>query len=230
MPLSLQYLLGAVKKKEVNINKSLWIATTASSLSFFILGFFGALSFQFPVNSNILSVINGSSYANMFTKVLVYLFPLMILATTIPVFSIIVRYNLLQSKIRKSVANLLAVVLPWIVVIPFLTGNGLNNILNWGTLLFSSIANFVIPFAIYIQACHFKKDPSRLNQNQKEILLSLKLGSAEMKNCNSIYYDNGYKALPDKYINSRSLSIVSIVLLSSLVLSVIGLNIYSSVV
>lgn len=213
------------KKLDVSVNKSLWIAVPTASSVFWILGFFGALSFKYPDDSDILSVINGSSYSNLLTKVLVYLFPVMVLATTIPVFSIIVRYNLLQSKINKKLANLMAVVLPWVVVIPFLTGSGLNNVLNWGTLLFTSIANFIIPFAIYIKAYTFQTTPHVLNENQKDILRDLSLVDN---------YDgdiNPYRALPGlpnhSPVNPRGLAYTGIMLLSSLVLAVIGLNIQS---
>jgi len=206
------------------VNTSLWLATTIASTIFWLLGFFGALSFKFPQDSDILSVINGSSYANFFTKLLVYLFPIMILATTIPVFSIIVRYNLLQSKIHKGWANMLAVALPWIVVIPFLTGNGLINVLNWGTLLFTSIANFIIPFAIYTRAYHFQTTPYVLNENQKEILRDM--GVFRNVSLNDDKDMNPFKALPENLpINPMTLAYIGIILLSALVLAVIGLNI-----
>jgi len=220
------------KKKEVSVSSSLWIATTVASVIFWLLGFFGALSFKFPSDGDILSVINGSSYANLFTKILVYLFPLMILATTIPVFSIIVRYNLLQSRIHKGPANFLAVVLPWIVVIPFLTGSGLNNVLNWGTLLFTSIANFIIPFAIYIECRNFRRQPHKLNQNQRDIIRDLNLSSRSLSAINEVEKDiKPYKAIPEglPFLRPRAISWSGLLLLSVLVLAVIGLNIYQSV-
>ncbi len=51
------------------------------------------------LNNRILGVINHSKYSNVISKILVYLFPLMVLATSIPVYSIIVRYNLLQNRV-----------------------------------------------------------------------------------------------------------------------------------
>jgi len=172
------YLAGAAKRKpEVSVNKSIWISTTVATITFFILGYFGAISYFFPPESDILSVINSSPQSNAFDKVLVYLFPLMVLATTIPVFSIIVRYNLLQSKVcPRGIANLIAVALPWVVVIPFLTGNGLNEILNWGTLIFTSVANFIIPFLVYFKAATFRdKATVYLTDKQHQILLELGL-------------------------------------------------------
>jgi hypothetical protein len=57
------------------------------------------------------------------------------------------------------VAWFISAVLPWLVVIPFYTGSGLTNVMNWGSLFFVSITNFVIPFIIYIAA--------RIDKNKK---------------------------------------------------------------
>jgi len=219
------------KKRDVSVNKSLWLATTSATVVFFLLGFVGALSFKFPSNGDVLSVINASSYANLFTKILVYLFPLMVLATTIPVFSIVVRYNLIQSHIPKIWANFFAVVLPWIVVIPFLTGNGLNNILTWGTLFFTSIANFVIPFVVYIQSCRFKKSPRNLDDNQKHILHELKLVPVYIGSINEFDEELTYQVIPSKYkfVNSKMVAFVSCVALSIATLVGIVLNIIAVV-
>jgi hypothetical protein len=90
------------------------------------------------------------------SEVAVYLFPIVVLLTGIPVFSIIVRYNLLQSGLcnkgmlflsgggeKKSHthtpthllfllcavwANIFAIIFPWIVSVIFYTGKGLINI------------------------------------------------------------------------------------------------------
>jgi len=161
------------------------------------LGLFGALSYNFPPNGDILSVINASPESNVVDKVLVYLFPLMVLATTIPVFSIIVRYNLLQNKVfSKALANFIAVILPWLVVIPFLTGGGLNIILTWGSLVFGSMANFIIPFLVYFKAARFRDSDSVVySDRQHEILKQLGLTNSQyLMNVNDI--SEGPNSLP----------------------------------
>jgi len=63
----------------------------------------------------------------------------------------------LENKIcNKPVANFLAVVLPWLVVLPFYCGNGLSNVINWSTLISNGIVNFIIPFLLYIKARSYK--------------------------------------------------------------------------
>jgi len=221
------------KKPGVSVNKSIWGAALIATTTFFVLGYFGALSYQFPPNGDILSVINNSQQSNAFDKALVYLFPLMVLATTIPVFSIIVRYNLLQNKIfPKGLSNFIAVVLPWIVVLPFLTGNGLNSIINWGSLIFASMANFIIPFLVYFKAANFRDRASVvLSEKQHEILQQLGLKGDNIGN--SIVNDNRelagvqpYQALPPSLANySRWIAIGCSITLGVLVMMGIILNI-----
>ncbi|KAK5577202.1 hypothetical protein RB653_002142 [Dictyostelium firmibasis] len=156
-------------KPTVNLKKSVWISTGFSTILFIIVGIFGALSFSsMSSNSTILSLINLSNKANIFSKLSVYLFPFIVLASTIPVFSIIVRYNLTQNKFLPTwIANIISIVLPWLIVIPFQTGDWLNIISNYSSLFFGSVANFIIPFILYIKSLQFKK---KLNYYNQQIL------------------------------------------------------------
>jgi hypothetical protein len=47
-------------------------------------------------------------------------------------------------------ANFLGVLLPWLICIPFYTGSGFSNVVNWGGIVFNSAVNFIIPPIIYI--------------------------------------------------------------------------------
>jgi len=217
------------KKPQVSVNKSIWGAALISTVSFFILGYFGALSYHFPPDGDILSVINSSPESNAFDKALVYLFPLMVLATTIPVFSIVVRYNLLQNKVfPKGLSNFIAVVLPWILVIPFLTGSGLNAIINWGTLIFASVANFIIPFLVYFKASSFRDRASVvLSEKQHDILLQLGLKGENIVNEDrSLVGLLPYQALPPMLSSySRYIALGCSLILGVLVMVGIVLNI-----
>eukprot|EP01133_Synstelium_polycarpum_P003934 gene3934-4555_t len=150
-------------KPNVNISRSIWTASTFSTFVFVMIGIF-----------DILSVINASPQANIFSKVSVYVFPFVVLASSIPVFSIIVRYNLMQNDLLpKWSANLVAVVLPWLIVIPFMTGDGLNQITTYSSIFFSSIANFIIPLLIYLRSIQFRRGKKKMTAEQRLILRTL---------------------------------------------------------
>jgi len=217
-------------KPTVNINRSLWISTAASTVIFVIIGVFGALAFSnMSAASDILSLINTSSKSNVFFRFSVYLFPFIVLASTIPVFSIVVRYNLLQGNFcSKPVANFFAVILPWIIVIPFQTGEWLNKISNWSSLFFNSIANFIIPFALYIQAHKFKKT-NIISPEQRKIVEEISNETLDWEENETILFEDrksfkGLKGVSKK--TSVKISWVSMISLGVLIPFVIFTNFY----
>jgi len=109
-----------------------------------------------------------------------HLHPLLaVLITSIPVFMIVIRYNLLRGNVcSKPWAIFWSSVLPWFIVIPFQTNvcgpsfplcplrtilcstrsshvflfnqGWLTVIMNWASLIFTSVTNLVIPFLLYL--------------------------------------------------------------------------------
>ncbi|RIA89512.1 hypothetical protein C1645_824762 [Glomus cerebriforme] len=73
--------------------------------------------------SNIIAEIDKSSHRNIVTDIATFLFPLAVLLTSIPVYSIVVRYNLERSGLcERRMATLLSTFLPWIIVLLFQSG------------------------------------------------------------------------------------------------------------
>eukprot|EP01132_Coremiostelium_polycephalum_P002424 gene2424-2994_t len=214
---------------EVNINKSIWRSSVFSTIIFMAIGVFGALAFKdMPSSSDILSLINSSKEANLFSKLSVYFFPFIVLASTIPVFSIIVRYNLIQNKLMsKKVANFLAIVLPWIIVIPFATGDWLNEISNWASLFFNSIANFIIPFLLYLKSQQFKKHPA-MTDDQRKILDLISQETIDWEENEMLAFDtpDGFRGLPVSKKNSIRVAKISLTSLAILIPVVIFFNFF----
>jgi len=89
------------------------------------------------------------------------------LLSSIPVFSIIIRYNLIESGVvtNKKAANFWAVIFPWIIGVFFYTGAGLDSVINWTSLFVNGLVNFIIPLLLYIMA--HRKHPLRNNSSQE---------------------------------------------------------------
>ncbi len=84
-------------------------------------------------------------------QIAIYVFPIANLMTSIPVFSILIRYNLLNSGIcKKAMANVLAVVLPWVMALFFYAGNQLNYLIEWSSAVFFVLLNMSIPLYMYV--------------------------------------------------------------------------------
>ena len=140
------------KKKDVSIVWSLCIAMPMATSMFICLGFFGGLAFPPWTDSE--TILDKVLTLNMqIANITFYIFPVVVNLTSIPVFSIMQRYNLVEQKICSPlVANFLAVVLPWIVVIPLYTGSGYQNLVNYAGIILNSSVNFVFPPIIYLIA------------------------------------------------------------------------------
>eukprot|EP00397_Hematodinium_sp_SG-2012_P037764 GEMP01040976.1.p1 GENE.GEMP01040976.1~~GEMP01040976.1.p1 ORF type:complete len:473 (+),score=50.51 GEMP01040976.1:259-1677(+) len=144
------------KVPSVSVNKTIWLSIVICVLVYGVLGFLAATVFgeRITGSTNFLALM-GNHRPGGLTAITCQFFPLLTALTGVPVCCIICRYNLLQSKIARSVgvANVIAVAIPWAISIPLQTlGNGsfLQDLLNYGSLLFASICNFVIPFLLYL--------------------------------------------------------------------------------
>eukprot|EP01113_Clastostelium_recurvatum_P011973 TRINITY_DN1616_c0_g1_i3.p1 TRINITY_DN1616_c0_g1~~TRINITY_DN1616_c0_g1_i3.p1 ORF type:complete len:544 (-),score=152.42 TRINITY_DN1616_c0_g1_i3:105-1541(-) len=219
------------KRPGVGVHSTLAVSVITSCLIFVSIGWLGGMAFDYPSGSDLLSVIVSSPLSNKFDLVMLYLFPPVILSLTIPVFSIVVRYNLLQNKVcNKGLANFFAVVLPWLVVIPFMTGEGLMIVIGWSSLFFTSVSNFILPFVLYMTAVKFKQDYHAgrvtLTEDQKQIIADMNIPEVttvsfsakvdeESPLINSLNHvsapllpggdaERSYKALPEWFFFSRT--------------------------
>jgi len=147
------------RKPSVSVNRSLWTATITSSIIYLLIGIPGAWAFKLQANSDIISTINGSPSANVITRIAVYLYPIVSVASSIPVYAIVMRYNIIENNImRKSFANFWAVIFPWLLVLPFYTGSGLQTFMNWTSLVFNGVINYVIPCLLYVKIRNWRKE------------------------------------------------------------------------
>lgn len=146
------------KRRSSSVNTVVWSAVGISTTFFLLVGIMGALAFPDLGGADILTAINRASDGSLIDQIAVYLFPLIAVASSIPVFSIIIRYNLVENGILGSRwANLLAVVLPWILVIPLTAGNTVfNDVANYTSILFQTPINLIIPFIVYLLAMRRK--------------------------------------------------------------------------
>eukprot|EP01060_Flectonema_neradi_P031596 TRINITY_DN4826_c0_g4_i1.p1 TRINITY_DN4826_c0_g4~~TRINITY_DN4826_c0_g4_i1.p1 ORF type:complete len:680 (+),score=135.32 TRINITY_DN4826_c0_g4_i1:85-2124(+) len=170
------------KKVGVNINKSVWWSTLCGTAMFFFTGIFIAGAWDCSgSNSDLLAKFTNSSTHGVspLTKALAYLFPVIALVTGIPIFSIIVRYNLLENNICGTFwANFWGAIFPWIAAIFLYTGNALNDTVVWAGLLTIVPLNFVLPAWFYIQAlkedendgCSLDSDGNRIETEESGLL------------------------------------------------------------
>ncbi|TPX44009.1 hypothetical protein SeMB42_g04472 [Synchytrium endobioticum] len=122
------------KHPSVNITSTIWTSLITVTIMYIIFGIFGALALVVPQGSNFMVAIQNSQYSTPLQTLIFIAFPILALLTSIPVYIIISRMNLIQSKLCKpGWATFWATIFPFLVVIPFQT-----------------VTNFIGPFLIYL--------------------------------------------------------------------------------
>ena len=142
------------------------LSCVIATLLYLVLGVFGALSpmsailspsSAFP-NVSFLSVLadpDSFGLAGVWraSQVAVFIFPAANLMTSIPVFSVIVRYNLVNAGIVTSswAANAIAVGSPWLLSLFFYAGNQFGELVNWSSALLFTVVNLTLPVLLYVR-------------------------------------------------------------------------------
>lgn len=110
------------KKANVSVINTLVLSLTFIVIIFTVVGIFGAFSYDhyFDTNSNLFSKLDEKG--GTLGKATVYAFPIIQNVTSIPVFSIIIRYNLEDYGMNRKQSNLIAIVIPWVLSIFLYSG------------------------------------------------------------------------------------------------------------
>ena len=142
------------RKLDVRIKRSIGASIGIGSLTMIVIGVLAGLAFapQLDSTKNLIDFSNESNRA--VTIAAVYVFSLANNVTTIPIFSIMVRYTLIEHKILRKpwIANVIAIGLPWLLVIPFSTGSGFDTVIEFGGSIFIGVTCFVAPPILFLCA------------------------------------------------------------------------------
>jgi hypothetical protein len=142
----------AEKKPTVRVASAVWSAIGVSTAQFFVLGLLGAWALDFAEGDDVLAVLTDPTTPRVTTvaKIGAFILPMAALLSGIPVFSIIIRYNLLQVGIPLLLANVLGVAAPWALALVFFAGNQLRDLVTWSSALLFVVLNFCLPVALYL--------------------------------------------------------------------------------
>merc|ERR1719433_83962 len=118
-------------------------------LTYTVVGVIGGMAYKpfYTSDENLFSKLSAGG--SILGRATVTAYPMLQNFTSIPVFSILIRYNLLQSGLPAATATLIAVALPWALSVPFYTGSGFDTIAEYGGLVTSSVINFIVPVVLY---------------------------------------------------------------------------------
>ncbi|KAH6566661.1 hypothetical protein BASA50_007167 [Batrachochytrium salamandrivorans] len=145
-----------VAHPRVSAHKSIWISISLAISFYILVGIFGALSFYTDSNINLLQAMynRGTATPSASSGWLLFiyiLFPIMTYATSIPIAMIVVKMNFLAAGLcTTGAATFWAVYMPFLVGIPFQTGNLSSLFGVWTSVTLQATCNFFVPFLIFL--------------------------------------------------------------------------------
>ncbi|KAI9326545.1 hypothetical protein BDR26DRAFT_781817, partial [Obelidium mucronatum] len=145
------------KHPRVSIHKCIWVSIGVAAGFYIITGISGAMAFNLPSGANLMKVHtiyfkeHGSDNMKRLVNFITLTYPILCLITSIPVAFIIIRLNLIMSRLcSKDWATFFGSILPILVCLPLQTGHFMVTFTNWSSLFFQSMCNFMAPLLIYI--------------------------------------------------------------------------------
>ena len=168
------------KKPTVSVNKTVWLSSFLCIIIFFSISIPGTMAFKYflagpatgtcayavdtagagscsgglmdlYLSSNAPKAWTEHAGANALLQLSVYLFPIVAVLSSIPVFSIVIKYNAIENGFSKTFAVAWGVLFPWVVAVPLLyQPNALNSVINFSSLIFVSFTDFVVPWCLFI--------------------------------------------------------------------------------
>jgi hypothetical protein len=88
--------------RHVSIHKTIAYPILVCVVVYIIIGLTGAASFQINSSSDILATLSGLNQNKVLVIIVNILFPIAVLVTSIPVFAIVIRYNLVRGNICSN--------------------------------------------------------------------------------------------------------------------------------
>ena len=166
------------KRQSTRVNPALWSATSLCVGIFAMMGIPAAIAFapvlkgtvtgtckhqlvdpDFSCANDLMQLLTqpstapwqSSRVATFILQASVYMFPIVAVVSSIPVFSIVVKYNLIGNGFSRRFSFFIGVVLPWAVAFPLVyVPDILAQFINFTSLLFVAFTDFIVPFSLYI--------------------------------------------------------------------------------
>jgi hypothetical protein len=128
----------------VSVNQVFWVSTLTSTALYTCIGLLGALAFP-SVPENMLSLML-SKQVGLPTRVCATLFGVAIIGFGIPIFCVLMRYNLVSGGLcSEPLAHFWSSALPWLTGWTLYQGSVSLRLLSWSGLVLNGFIDFLMP-------------------------------------------------------------------------------------
>ena len=132
------------KAPGVSVNHVFWTSTVTATLLYTAVGLMGALAFP-SVPENMLSLML-THHVGLTTRVCATVFGVVIIGFGIPIFCVIMRYNLVSGGLcSEPVAHFWSSFVPWATAWSLYQGSVTLKLLSWSGLVLNGFIDFLMP-------------------------------------------------------------------------------------
>eukprot|EP00658_Telonema_sp_P-2_P068566 TRINITY_DN5749_c0_g3_i1.p1 TRINITY_DN5749_c0_g3~~TRINITY_DN5749_c0_g3_i1.p1 ORF type:complete len:567 (+),score=113.34 TRINITY_DN5749_c0_g3_i1:206-1906(+) len=150
------------KQENVPVNKTIWVSHLIATLLYVLLGLSAAWAYNGDCPYNVLTQLSetpppGDSNGDcrIATQVTALVWSFFMIGCGIPVFSILVRYNLYVAGVCSARwAKFWGVLFPWVVGWVFYVGSAFSEFVGWAALLLFGMINFIGPLLLDLYVIH----------------------------------------------------------------------------
>ena len=140
------------KEEGVGVNTVVWGSSFAATVIYAAVGWMGGLAFA-DIPDNMLELLASPSASGPLTRVCALLFGVAIIGLGIPIFCILMRYNLVVGGVcGNGLGTFLGGVLPWLVSWLVYQGHGVLELLSWTGLVLNGFIDFFCPALVALVA------------------------------------------------------------------------------
>lgn len=139
------------KRPEVHVGNVLWSSAFTSTVMYILVGMLSAMSFR-HAEGNVLETLSAGHVWTI-TKVSAFIFGVFVVGLGIPVFCVVMRYNLLVGGVCKNfTATLLGVVMPWALSWLLYQGKAAEIFISASGVVLISLVGFIGPLIVALAA------------------------------------------------------------------------------
>ena len=150
------------KVPQVNAKRTIWAACLSSAVAYCLVGWLGGVAIS-RASDNVLDELT-SSLAPTSVRFGGGVFAFAIIGLGVPVYCVLMRYNLRAGGLSEFWSHILAGAGPWAVSWLVYRGHGILEVLSWSGLILNAAIDFIAPMVLVLHSTSTRANASRFRR------------------------------------------------------------------